>query len=78
MYVKSGMPVKSIQNTKTYTFANLHLNVFFVASLTADTSLEERSIVIHIKIRIAVRSDAFFIVIQRGSFKVIYRVNTVL
>ena len=78
MYVKSGISVKSIQNTKTYTFANLHLNVFFVASLTADTSLEERSIVIHIKIRIAVRSDAVFIVYQRGSFKVIYRVNTVL
>ena len=78
MYVKSGISVKSIQNTKTYAFANLHLNVFFVASLTADTSLEERSIVIHIKIRIAVRSDAFFIVYQRGSFKVIYRVNTVL
>ena len=78
MYVKSGISVKSIQNTKTYTFANLHLNVFFVASLTADTSLEERSIVIHIKIRIAVRSDAFFIVYQRGSFKVIYGVNTVL
>ena len=78
MYVKSGISVKSIQNTKTYTFANLHLNVFFVASLTADTSLEERSIVIHIKIRIAVGSDAFFIVIRRGSFKVIYRVNTVL
>ena len=76
MHVKSGMSVKSIPNTKTYTFANLHLNVFFVASLTADTSLEERSIVIHIKIRVAVRSDAFFILIERGSFKVIYRVNT--
>lgn len=72
------MSVKSIPNTKTYTFANLHLNVFFVASLTADTSLEERSIVIHIKIRVAVRSDAFLtILIQRGSFKVIYRFNTV-
>ena len=72
------MSVKSIPNTKTYTFANLHLNVFFVASLTADTSLEERSIVIHIKIRVAVRSDAFFIVIQRGSFKVIYRLGLIL
>ena len=62
---------------KNIYIANLHLNVFFVASLTADTSLEERSIVIHIIIRAAVRSDAFFILIQRGSFKVIYRVNTV-
>lgn len=71
------MSVKSIQNTKTYTFANLHLNVFFVASLTADTCLQERSIVIHTKIRVAVRSDAFFILIQRGSFKDIYRFITV-
>ena len=62
---------------KNIYIANLHLNVFFVASLTADTSLEERSIVIHIIKRAAVRSDAFFILIQRGSFKVIYRVNTV-
>lgn len=77
MHVKSGMPVKGMRNTKTYTFANLHLNVFFVASLKADTSLEERSIDIHIKIRVAVRSDAFFIVIQRGSFKVNYRVSTI-
>ena len=77
MHAKSGMSVKSIQNTKTYTFANLHLNVFFVASLTADTCLQERSIVIHTKIRVAVRSDAFFILIQRGSFKDIYRFITV-